>query len=259
VTLREAGYSVLLTNTGANSDVGLQNLRVLHRRRVDGLIVSVESESDERTQELLTKSSAPVLLLDREHVGAGCGTVLSDHAGGVRAATRHLLELGHRRIAIITGPATVHPTRSRMDGYRSAHELLGVALDESLTRTGRHTREFGYEQTFALLELPDPPTALIAAGASIAIGVLAAARAAGIHLPDQLSVVACDDHEVLQLHTPAIDVVRRDARELGRTAARLLLHMIDGAAAPDHLVLPTEYVVRASVAGPQHGRSRAAR
>jgi LacI family transcriptional regulator len=117
-------------------------------------------------------------------------------------------------------------------------------------RLGRYTRSYAHDQTFALLQLPDPPTALVAAGTSVATGVLAALHTADVDVPGRLSLVACDDTDTLQLHRPAVNTVRRDACQLGSSAAELLLRMLLDRAQPSRIVLPTEYVVRESVSRP---------
>jgi DNA-binding LacI/PurR family transcriptional regulator len=171
--------------------------------------------------------------------------------GGGLAATRHLLELGHRRIAVIGGPASLLCSRARIDGYRAALESAGLPYDPELVRDGTFHHAGGYEAGGALLALPEPPTAIFAGSDEQAFGVVEAARVAGLAVPRDLSVVGFDDLPISRWAAPPLTTVRQPLAEMGRVAAQMLQALIDGRPLETgHVELATSLVVRASTAAP---------
>jgi LacI family transcriptional regulator len=148
--------------------------------------------------------------------------------GGGLAATRHLLELGHRRIAVIGGPKGLLCSQARIDGYRAALESAGVPYDAELVRDGTFHHAGGYEVATALLARPDPPTAVFAGSDEQAFGVLEAARVAGLSVPRDLSVVGFDDLPVSRWAAPPLTTVRQPLADMGRVGAQMLLTLIEG-------------------------------
>ncbi|HET9138689.1 substrate-binding domain-containing protein, partial [Actinophytocola sp.] len=170
--------------------------------------------------------------------------------GGL-SATRHLLELGHRRIAVITGPEYALCSRARLDGYRAALDAAGVPVDPALIRQGEFEIEDGLRHTEELLRLPDPPTAIFALNDGMAIGVYHAASLAGLRIPDDLSVVGFDDYDLDQWLVPPLTTVRQPLQEMGAAAARMALDLSEDLAPRGKRVeLATELVVRGSTAPP---------
>ena len=147
-------------------------------------------------------------------------------AGGLSAA-RHLLGLGHRRIAVIGGPVAMLCSRARIDGYRAALESAGIEVDPDLIRNGNFHHIGGYQAARELFELPDPPTAIFAGSDEQAFGVTEAARVTGRRVPEDLSVVGFDDLPISRWVSPPLTTVRQPLAEMGRTAAEMLLTMID--------------------------------
>jgi LacI family transcriptional regulator len=172
--------------------------------------------------------------------------------GGGLAATRHLVQLGHRRIAVIGGPAGVLCGRARIDGYRAALDAAGLPFDADLVREGTFRHAGGYEAASALLALPDPPTAVFAGSDEQAFGVIEAARVAGLAVPRDLSVVGFDDLPIARWAAPPLTTVRQPLAEMGRVAVQLLEALIAGRE-PDayHVELATALVVRSSTAPPR--------
>jgi DNA-binding LacI/PurR family transcriptional regulator len=162
--------------------------------------------------------------------------------GGL-AATRHLIELGHRRIGMIGGPATMLCSRARVDGYRAALETAGLPVDPELIRWGTFHVEAGYENGRALLSLPEPPTAIFAPSDTQAMGVLKAARERGLWVPRELAVVGFDDVEVAEYI--GLTTVRQPLEESGRVAVDLLLaRLVDGTRPVQHVRLPLKIIQR---------------
>jgi LacI family transcriptional regulator len=166
--------------------------------------------------------------------------------------TDHLLSLGHRRIALITGRDDIFPARERISGYRAAHAARGVAVDSLLLRPGSFQADHGFSTMAELLAAPQPPTAVIAGGIDMLSGVIKAIRAKGLRIPQDISVLGSGDSSLAELHSPPVSVDRWDQAEVGRVAANLLLDRIAGrsTASPRHVLLPSEFVLRESTAAP---------
>ena len=167
------------------------------------------------------------------------------------AATRHLIELGHRRIAATAGNGGDARSHARLDGYRSAMHMAGLRVPPEWIRFDEPGAEAGERAGGALLSLPAPPTAIIAGGDLHAIGVLNAARALGVSVPAELSVVGYDDQPISTSSSPRMTTIHQPTRELGAAAARLVLQLGDDhAAEPTRIDLAATLVVRDSTAPP---------
>jgi LacI family transcriptional regulator len=172
-------------------------------------------------------------------------------AGGL-AATEHLLSLGHRRIGAITGFADMLCSMARLDGYRSALDRAGVAVDQDLIRYGDFQHEGGFARAVELLALPDRPTAIFAGSDQQAFGVYQAARQRGLRIPDDLSVVGFDELPVSRWASPPLTTVRQPLTEMGSTAAAMLGDLIEGGQLRTNRVeLSTELHVRESTTVPK--------
>jgi len=182
-------------------------------------------------------------------------SVGSTNFTGGFTATQHLLDLGHRRIAYIGGPATAACNQARMHGYRSSMEAAGAAITKGYVRNGRFSYADGLTEGAALLALGQPPTAIFAANDETALGVLEAARTRGLRIPDDLSVVGFDDTEVARLASPPLTAVAQPLRKMGAVALRTALRLAAGERVDSHHVeLATELVVRESTAPPPDPR-----
>ncbi|WP_308121579.1 LacI family DNA-binding transcriptional regulator [Actinotalea ferrariae] len=223
---------------------------VLARRPIG--MIFVLSDLDPAQRQQLETRSIPFAVVDTAgEPPAGVPTVGSANWNGGLAATRHLVELGHRRIAVISGPADVLCSRARIDGYRSAHDEAGLAVDRALVRYGNFFVDGGYEHGLDLLRGPDRPTAVFAGSDYQALGVLRAARELGLRVPEDLSVVGYDDLPVTQWIGPALTTVRQPLREMASTATRMVLDLAEGRPPTNlQIDLATELVVRESTAPP---------
>jgi len=224
--------------------------RLLTRRPVG--VIAAHSYFTPREHALLTASGIPMVALDPS--GMPPDSVPSVSAanwnGGV-AATRHVLDLGHRRIAVIGGPARSLVARARLEACRAAMDAAGVPLDEQFVRSGLFFFEDGLEFGLELLSLPDRPTAIICGNDLQALGVYEAARQSGLSIPDDVSVVGFDDLKYTVRCGPPMTTVRQPFQAMGAAAARLLLAYAAGET-PEHnrVELPTTLVVRGSTAAP---------
>ena len=169
-------------------------------------------------------------------------------AGGF-AATEHLLSLGHRRIASISGPVDFLCSLARVDGYRSALDRAGVPFDQALVRYGDFHHEGGFARARELLDLAEPPTAVFAGSDQQAFGVYQAARQHGLRIPEDLSVIGFDDLPVARWASPPLTTVRQPLAEMGGAAAQMLEELIEGVPLrAGRVELSTELVIRESTA-----------
>jgi DNA-binding LacI/PurR family transcriptional regulator len=215
-------------------------------RRVDGvLLVSVRAE--ERVAAMLEEMGLPTVLAGRRGEDEPLSYVTSDNIGGATAAVEHLLRGGRDRIATITGDLDMDVGRSRLAGWRRAHELAGRRADESLVEPGDFSEEGGRRALRSLLERAPDLDAVFAASDLMAVGALAELRALGRRVPQDVAVVGFED-SVLARHTnPPLTTVRQPVEEVGRTMAEILLSEIaDHGARRQQVTLPTELVVRDS-------------
>ena len=198
----------------------------------------------------LSRARIPVVVIDPLNLpSARVTSVGSTNFAGGLAATQHLLDLGHRQIAYLGGPATAICNQARMHGYRGAMEAAGAPVPDAYVRTGRFSYEHGIVGGAALLDLPQRPTAVFAASDETALGVIEAARARGLRVPQDLSVVGFDDTPIARLAAPPLTTVRQPLREMGAVAVRTAFRLAAGERVDSHHVeLATELVVRQSTA-----------
>jgi LacI family transcriptional regulator len=217
-------------------------------------VILVLSGLDVAQRRQLAARSIPVVVVDTAgEPPTDVPTVGSANWNGGLAATRHLLSLGHRRIAVISGPADVMCSRARIDGYRTGLEEAGIHVDPTLVRHGDFFVGGGYEHGGQLLDLPDPPTAIFAGSDLQALGVLRAARERNLGVPDDHAVVGYDDLPVAAWIGPPLTTVRQPLREMAATAARMVLALARGEEPANRRIdLATELVVRESTAPPRH-------
>uniref|UniRef100_UPI003D81C6A6 Ancestral LacI Transcription Factor n=1 Tax=Escherichia coli TaxID=562 RepID=UPI003D81C6A6 len=244
---REHGYSLLLATVHEDPDEVEEAINTLRERRVDGIIIVAPHNSEEEAQLAQEAGVPPVVFLSAQPPGVP--TVSVDQYAGARLATEHLLDLGHRRIALITGPQDWLEARERLQGWREA--LAEAGLPPPAVLQGDWSAASGYEAARQLLEQPDF-TAIFAANDQMALGVLRALHERGLRVPDDVSVVGFDDIPESAYFHPPLTTVRQDFEELGRQAVEQLLEMIEGEEPPPPAVLPPELIVRESTAPPEN-------
>lgn len=251
--LRSAGYSLLLTDSEGNAEFDAAQIRILDQRRVDGFLLSLVDERHPQTAETLRSIDVPIVLLDRDRpANVEVQRVCYDHRKGMEDAAQHLVNLGHRDIALISGGPR-RPARQRREGVEQALKRAGVDVGVTIVE-GSFSVEHGYRATIDLLRRTPRPTAIIAGGNILMRGALRAIHERGVRIGLDISFVGCDDIAVAEFHDPPISVVRRDTRALGERAAELLLAAFGGTSAPSDVILPTEYVSRPSCAAPVRGK-----
>ncbi|WP_381807669.1 LacI family DNA-binding transcriptional regulator [Streptomyces nigra] len=249
---RDAGLSVVLSESAGRLTPGRTWADQVAARRPHGVIL-VLSDLDESQRALLTSRSIPFVVMDPAgDPGADVPSIGATNWQGGLAATRHLIELGHRRIGAITGPSRMMCSRARLDGYRAALETAGMTVDHGMVRTGDFHHETGYRQGLDLLRRPDRPTAVFAGNDLQALGLYEAARELGLRVPEDLSVVGFDDLPVARWVGPPLTTVRQPLTEMAEAAAKLVLDLAREQTAPSatRIDLATSLVVRSSTAPP---------
>jgi LacI family transcriptional regulator len=248
--LRRSGYSMVLTNSEGNPDLDARYISLFRQRRIDALILALASETYPATLEALKYFPGPLVFVDREVAALPASAVLCDHYSGVCNAVTHILDLGHRRVGLVAGPTTIRVTRERLRGYLDAHHSRDVPIRDDLIQLGTYTKDYGYQQTLALLDSPGAPTALLAAGVQLAFGVMLALHERGLKVGRDIAFVTCDETDLMRVFDPPISAVTRDATMIGEKAAGLLLDMLVKSAPPRVEMIRTQYIARGTTIPP---------
>jgi LacI family transcriptional regulator len=250
--LNDYDLRAILSPTEHKHDREVTLLDRLMHGMADGALVVLPEESNAELERLLDSDYHFVVIDPRLSLNDRIPAVSAANASGADQVTRHLLELGHRRIAAITGPRDWQATEERRRGYHAALASAGILPDTALEIEADFEIHGADRAAQVLLDRPDPPTAIFAFNDNLAIGTIQAARAYGLRVPEDLSVVGFDDSEHASLITPALTTVRQPLAEMGRTAVNLLRRLIDGQRVETlHVELGTRLVVRDSTARPR--------
>lgn len=241
---RESGYHILVS--GSHSDrAEIEAVLRATRGRVDGLIV-MSPDLGARALRNNPVDGLPIVLLNGN--GQRFDSIHVDNYGGARTMVRHLIGLGHRRIAHLSGPVGNSDAAERLRGYRDAMRTVSRQFAKDLVIEGDFREAAGYRVGAILLKRENPPTAVFAGNDSMAIGLLAAFQEAGVRVPRDVAVAGFDDIPIARFTTPALSTVRVPIAELGSRATRRLLQMISrsNVLAVRHDTLPTTLIVRDS-------------
>jgi len=218
-----------------------------------GAVISVSNEMTVEDATALARAKVPLVVIDPlTPAGADVTSVGATNYAGGRSAAEHLLALGHTRLAYLGGDMDAGCNQARWQGFRSSCEAAGhpVAENHAVHMTFRY--QAGVTGGTALLDSPDPPTAVFAGSDEIAVGLIEACRRRGVRVPEDLSVVGFDDTQLAEFCSPPLTVVRQPLREMGRVAVRTALQLAAGASVDSHHVeLATSLVVRASTTAPR--------
>jgi DNA-binding LacI/PurR family transcriptional regulator len=244
VEARQHGYFML--SSSASDPESFRELvdELVGHRRVDGLIV-INPYSDERFE--YTPKDFPLVFIGASaHEKNICSVSLDDEKVAYEA-TRHLLDLGHTKIALVTGPMEEDCSQDRTEGYRRALSEAGIALDESMVIEGDWSATSGQDALLSFVKQGRVPTAVFAQNDRMAMGVLRAARDVNIKVPTQLAVIGVDDMPLSSYFDPPLTTMRQDMPRIGQEATRMLLDIIQKKSPTVHdLKLPAELVVRQS-------------
>ena len=241
------GYSLFLCNSRHDSARELTYMTTLSTYAVDGLILSAVSGDLDQLSEFV-KSGIPLVVVDRKLAAPDIEFIHSDHIEGAREATQHLVEFGHRRIGIITGPMDVHSALDRIQGFEEILNEHGIPNDPDLSVRGDFQVESGRRAAQEMMELPDPPTAIFACNDMMAIGALQTLRTLGLGVPEDVSLVGFDDIFLASLLDPPLTTVAQSAYTIGEMAVARLVERMNGSKnlMTQEICLPTDLIIRKS-------------
>jgi DNA-binding LacI/PurR family transcriptional regulator len=247
-TTEVVGYTTVVANTDWKYEREQSILKMVRRNRFDGIIINVV---DTPITEL-EKLHIPIVLLGGDDHYPTMNSVGSDTAGGADAALQHLYELGHRRIALISGLSRRRYS-IQYESYVAFHARHQLTVDSDLLVEGDFNRHDGYNAMQKLLSLKNPPTAVFAANDDIAIGALQATKMMSWRVPEDVSIIGMDDIYASTVTSPALTTIAKPKYDIGVNAARILLNCIENNVdyKPEKLKMTCELVVRSSTASPR--------
>jgi LacI family transcriptional regulator len=240
------GYHIIIGNTDESDQKQEEYLLFLMKKQVDGFLFVPASYNVSTT---LQKRHVPFVVLDRRFPSKEIDSVRCDSVGGAYGLTKHLLDLGHRHIALITGRENHTTASDRVEGYLKALSEAGIS-DTGQIIWGEYTQQSGYDNTVQIIHSQPRPSAIFAANNFIAIGMMRALRDARLRVPEDMSVVAFDDLPAAITIDPFFTVAAQPAYEMGQKATELLLSRLENNGPQDHqeIVLPVEIIARKSSA-----------
>ena len=243
--VRQHGYTVILGHSNDSAEREARYLDLFHAEHVDGIVLPTV-RSARATIDDLSRGDIPVVCVDRK-TAAEVDTVISDNVQGARLATEHLLALGHRRIGFVGGLPGISTTQERLAGYREALAAAGVPFRAELTADGDSRQDGGRERAGRLLDLADPPTALLGGNNLTTLGALQAIRERKLRIPDDVAIVGYDDMPWASAFNPPLTAIDQSGYEMGQHAAALLMRRIEAPdMPPETSVLRPRLVVRGS-------------
>lgn len=248
------GYSLIVCNSNESLEMEVEQVSLLYRKRVDGLIALPVGQRYDHFEEWIARG-VPLVLLDRSFDVLDVDSVVVDNYRGAYDATEHLVQYGHERIALVQGLPGTYTSTARLHGYRDALSAYGIAIDDRLVVGGDFRQEKGYIETKLLLNLDPPPTAIFATGDLITLGALQAIYEEGLSIPDDVSLVSFDDFDFAPYLRCPLTAVQQPKETMGEMAVKLLVERLaNGEMVRERrrIVLKPRLVMRQSVA--QHGQ-----
>ncbi len=250
------GYQVILCNTDEDVRKEERLLRMLQEKQVDGaIVIPCHSNNSRAALEELARTSVPLVLLNRRLPGFDCVAFDSYREG--EQAVQHLIDRGHRRVAIITSPRRSTTARERVSAYRQVLKRNQIPYDADLVQAAGWDEQDGARATRQLLGLPRPPTAIFTTSVLLTLGALTALRAAGRRIPGDVALVGCNETRWSEVVDPPLTMIQTDPYALGRAGAELLFRRLAGdrTDAPALIRLPAQLEVRASSGPPSRIRT----
>lgn len=223
---RMAGYSVILCNSNEDGEQEERHLDVLLSRRVDGVLLAYANNP--AACERLLRRNFPLVFFDRIPAGLHRGAVGTDNVAAAQQVINHLVALGHKDIAFVTGNLSLSPHADRLEGFRKAMQEHRLPILDPYLRHGDLSVETGCRMGHELLRLPSPPTAIVSSNNKMMLGILRALRELKVSCPEQVSVVGFDDPMWTEFFNPPLTVVAQQGEAIGRRAFEMLLSKIEG-------------------------------
>lgn len=247
-----AGYTVIFCNTDESETKEARYVQVLLEKRVDGYLLVPASNRPEVIQKI-QRNGGQVVVLDRRVDGINVDNVLCASEDGAYQLTRYLISLGHRRIAVLSGPKGVSTADDRVAGYCRALAEAQIQVDPRTILRGNFTQNCGYEMAWQVLSLPQRPTGLLAANNFITIGAMKALQEAGLRVPEDMALAGFDDLPPAMVTFPFFTVASQPAYEMGQRATKLLIErlvVVQEVEKYQVITLPTEIIIRQSSGNP---------
>ncbi len=264
------GFHTIFCNTDEDPAREDEYLRLLFAHQIDGLIIAPTGTRSDRLIRM-AEANIPIVLLDRKSPDIKAPFVTADNEDGAYQATKFLLELGHQRIGVLTGLESISTLTDRVNGYKRALQEHELPIDESLivhadsrshSNQSHHLNEntasppksltnlqmtpTAFQALHKLLDLPNRPTAIFVNNNQMTLGAFYALKERGLHCPEDISLISFDDHDWAPLFSPALTVIRQPTYQLGKTAAELLIKLINQDDFEMPLYLPIQLIVRES-------------
>jgi len=252
-TANDHGYSVFLANSMGDSEREIKVVHSFEERRVDGIVVT-SSRVGALYTPMLSRMHIPIVLINNQHPGEFVHSVMIANLEASRDATRHLIALGHKRIAYLGDQYGYQSDTERFAGYREALAEAGLPFQPEMVVHGDGKSEGGMRAVEKLLALPQLPTAVFCYNDMSALGVLRRLQLAGLEVPRDVSVVGFDDLFLAQFCHPPLTTVRQPKRRMGQLAMETLLRLLAGAESEENITVPGELIVRESTAPPREDR-----
>ncbi|HWK22026.1 MAG TPA: LacI family DNA-binding transcriptional regulator [Ureibacillus sp.] len=243
----ELDYDLVLFNTNSTKQREKTYTQLCRERRVDGAIIQGIKTDDPYLQEVVN-SDIPCVLIDYPIQSENVGHVTTDNKLGAKKAVNHLIELGHKNIAMINGHSKAFVSQIRLEGYLDALQEAGLTYKKEWVVNGMFEEETGKEQVIKLLKKYPEITAVFSASDLMALGILEGAKEIGRKVPEDLSVVGYDDILLAGYSNPPLTTISQNIFQLGYQAANLLIKMLEGTLEPHVITLGTKLVVRESTA-----------
>lgn len=246
------GYTIFMSSTRSDRQREIASLNRLHDRHVDGLIMMTNTPDDGTLAKLIGKRRN-VVLIDEDIPGVQVPRVFVENEIGAYAATRHLIDAGHQRIAYIGGPHGLYSVEQRRAGFLRAMQEAGLEVLPEHMAGGSFAREFARQATLDFLKTATPPTAIFGSSDYIVIGIMQGLKQAGVPVPQKMSIVGFDDMPLTELFNPPLTAVRQPIEALGRQGFQALYSLLSGQQPPMLTMLPVQLIERESVAKPRKG------
>lgn len=244
------GYSLFLANCHADPHREVGVVRSFQERRVDGILVN-SSRVGALYMPLLQEMNIPIVLINNQHPGEFVHSVRIDNLSSGREATRHLVDLGHKRIGYLGNQYGLQADTERFAGYRQILEETDIGFQPHLVAHSEGGPEGGMHAMERLLALSSPPTAIFCYNDMMAIGAMRAAREHGLRVPADLSVVGLDDLFLASYTDPPLTTVQQPKQQMGCLAARILLELLAGEKPESPVIMEGKLIVRQSTAPPK--------
>lgn len=225
--LLQDGYSTIICDYKENATLEETKLNFLINKMVDGIVMMPLESKKELISEIIAKGT-PIVLIDRTIQGVNCDVVLVDNLNASYDAVEQLIIRGHKRIGIIVGPENIYTAQERLKGYIRVHEDYAMEIDWDLVKYGDYHLQSGYDLLLELLKIDNPPTAVYITNYEMTLGAIIAINERNVKIPDDLSFIGFDNLELARVVKPSLSVIMQPMRQIGETAARILLQRLKG-------------------------------